>query len=248
MIQARAAFRYPNYRYYMSARFLTPLASEMQAVAVAWQVYGLTHRPLDLGLVGLAQFLPGIFLFLAAGHTADRVPRLRILQTCLAAFSLCSVLLLALTARGLASVYPIYAVLLLNGAVRAFNGPAGQAFLPLLVPEEDFPNAVAWSSSIFQAATIAGPMIGGVLYGLSGSPIPVYASAVHRVSRGIGAGVGHPGAGRGTPARSLFGHGAGRASATSGATSWSWAPSRWTFSRCCWAARWRCCRCTRAKS
>src|ERR1039458_8171001 len=136
MIQARAAFRYPNYRYYMSARFLTPLASEMQAVAVAWQVYGLTHRPLDLGLVGLAQFLPGIFLFLAAGHTADRVPRLRILQTCLAAFSLCSVLLLALTVRGLASVYPIYAVLLLNGAVRAFNGPAGQAFLPLLVPEE----------------------------------------------------------------------------------------------------------------
>jgi MFS family permease len=101
MRQARAAFRYPNYRYYMSARFLTPLASEMQAVAVAWQVYGLTHRPLDLGLVGLAQFLPGIFLFLAAGHTADHVPRLRILQTCLGAFSLCSLLLLALTMHGL---------------------------------------------------------------------------------------------------------------------------------------------------
>ena len=86
MRQARAAFRYPNYRYYMAARFLTPLASEMQAVAVAWQVYALTHRPLDLGLVGLAQFLPGIFLFLAAGHTADRVPRLRILQARLARF------------------------------------------------------------------------------------------------------------------------------------------------------------------
>ena len=186
MRQARAAFRYPNYRYYMTARFLTPLASEMQAVAVAWQVYGLTHRPLDLGLVGLAQFLPGIFLFLAAGHTADHVPRLRILQTCLAAFSLCSLLLLALTVRGLASVYPIYAVLLLNGAVRAFNGPAGQAFLPLLVPEKDFPNAVAWSASIFQAATIAGPMAGGVLYGLSGSPIPVYASAAIAYLMGLG--------------------------------------------------------------
>ena len=186
MRQARAAFRHPNYRYYMTARFLTPLASEMQAVAVAWQVYGLTHRPLDLGLVGLAQFLPGIFLFLTAGHTADHVPRLRILQTCLAAFSLCSLLLLALTLRGLASVYPIYAVLLLNGAVRAFNYPASQAFLPLLVAEEDFPNAVAWSSSVFQAATIAGPMAGGVLYGLSGSPIPVYASAAIAYLMGLG--------------------------------------------------------------
>src|ERR1017187_9109764 len=182
----RVAFRYPNFRRYMAARFLTTISSEMQAVAVAWQVYGLTHRPLDLGLVGLAQFLPGIFLFLAAGHTADHVPRLRILQTCLAAFSLCSLLLLALTLRGLASVYPIYAVLLLNGAVRAFNYPASQAFLPLLVAEEDFPNAVAWSSSVFQAATIAGPMAGGVLYGLSGSPIPVYASAAIVYLMGLG--------------------------------------------------------------
>ena len=71
----------------MIARFLITASSEMQAVAVAWQVYRLTGRPLDLGLVGLAQFLPGIFLFLAAGHTADRVSRQRILQTCCAAFS-----------------------------------------------------------------------------------------------------------------------------------------------------------------
>ena len=76
---ARAAFRYPNFRYYMIARFLTTTSSEMQAIGVAWQVYALTRRPLDLGLVGLAQFLPGILLFLAAGHTADRVPRKRIL-------------------------------------------------------------------------------------------------------------------------------------------------------------------------
>src|SRR6202521_2354439 len=94
MAQGRVAFQYPNFRYYMTARFLTTAASEMQAVAVGWQVYGLTHRPLDLGLVGLAQFLPGVLLFLIAGHTADRVSRQRILQTCFAAFSLCSLLLL----------------------------------------------------------------------------------------------------------------------------------------------------------
>jgi MFS family permease len=172
-----AAFRYPNFRYHMIARFLTTTSSEMQSVAVAWQVYGLTHRPLDLGLVGLAQFLPGVFLFLIAGHTADRVPRKRILQSCYAAFSLCSLLLLTLSLRGRVSVYPIYLALLFNGTIRAFNGPASQAFLPLIVQEEHFPNAVAWSSSIFQAATILGPSAGGVIYAWTGSPVPVYSCA-----------------------------------------------------------------------
>jgi len=174
---SRAAFRYPNFRFYMVARFLTTISSEMQSVAVGWQVYELTHRPLDLGLVGLAQFLPGICLFLIAGHTADRVPRRRILQTCYAGFSVCSVLLLAFTLHGLSSAYPIYFALLLNGTVRAFYAPASQAFVPLLVSTEDFPNAVAWSSSIFQTATIAGPMIGGILYGVTGSPVLVYTCA-----------------------------------------------------------------------
>lgn len=149
----------------------------MQSVAVGWQVYELTQRPLDLGLVGLAQFLPGICLFLLAGHTADRVPRLRILKTCYLAFSICSVLLLVLTVGGLHSAYPLYSVLLANGTVRAFNAPASQAFVPLLVPAEDFPNAVAWSASIFQTATIAGPMIGGLLYGFTGNAVSVYALA-----------------------------------------------------------------------
>ncbi|HLH00118.1 MAG TPA: MFS transporter [Bryobacteraceae bacterium] len=174
---ARAAFQYPNFRFYMTARFLTVLSTEMQAVAVAWQIYGLTHQPLDLGLVGLAQFAPGVLLFLVAGHTADRVPRLRIIRTCYVAFSLCSALLLALSLHGLVSVWPIYAVLLGNGVARAFNGPAGQAFLPLLVSEEHFPNAVTWSSSIFQAATVLGPTAGGVIYGLAQTPVPVYCCA-----------------------------------------------------------------------
>jgi MFS family permease len=174
---ARIAFQFPNFRWYMIARFLVTVSSEMQSVAVGWQVYEFTHRPFDLGIVGLAQFLPGILLFLIAGHIADRVARQRILRICYGAFSICSLLLTGLTVAGLASVYPIYLVLLLNGTVRAFNGPASQAFLPLVVPQEHFPNAVAWASSIFQTATIVGPMIGGVLYGITGSPIPVYASA-----------------------------------------------------------------------
>src|SRR5947209_2174917 len=161
----------------MAARFLATASSEMQAVAVGWHIYSLTGRPLDLGLVGLAQFLPGILLFLVAGHTADHFPRRRILDICYAAFALCSVLLLAFTVHGLTSVYPIYAVLVANGVVRAFNGPASQALLPQIVPERHFPNAVAWGSSIFQGAQVAGPMIGGLIYGIAGSPVPVYAGA-----------------------------------------------------------------------
>ena len=175
---SRVAFQYPNFRLYQAARFLAIAASEMQSVAVGWQVYEITKRPLDLGLVGLAQFLPGILLFLVAGHTADRVARKRIIFVCYAGFAACSALLLFFTVRGLTSVHPIYVVLVLIGIVRAFNGPAGQAFVPMLVPEEHFPNAVAWGSSFFQAATIFGPTIGGILYGLSGGPEIVYGVAV----------------------------------------------------------------------
>jgi MFS family permease len=174
---ARVAFRYPNFRLFMSARFLSIVSSEMISVAVGWQIYGLTHRPLDLGLVGLAQFAPGVALFLIAGHTADRYRRQSILRTCYAAFAVCSAILLALALRGISTAWPIYAVLLANGAVRAFNGPTGQAFLPQLVKPEHFPNAVTWSASFFQSATILGPMAGGLIYGFAGSPVPVFACA-----------------------------------------------------------------------
>lgn len=174
----------------MIARFLIICAGEMQAVAVGWQLYAMTGRPLDLGLIGLAQFLPGIFLFLVTGHVADRMARKRILQFCFSAFSLCSASLLLLTARGLSHTWPIYAVMTANGVIRAFNGPAGQAILPLLVPERHFPNAVAWSSSVFMAATISGPTIGGLMYGFLQNPMPVYgfaavayAAALFMVSR-----------------------------------------------------------------
>jgi MFS family permease len=161
----------------MAARFLVVASTEMQAVAVAWQVYGLTHRPLDLGLVGLAQFLPGLFLFLLAGHTADRFRRERIVALCFAGFTACSLGFAALTVAGARDVWLIYLVLLANGCVRVFNGPAGQALAPLLVPEADFQNAVAWNATVFTGSAIVGPMIGGLIYGFIGSPLPVYLGA-----------------------------------------------------------------------
>src|ERR1700692_3026199 len=144
----RVAFQYPSFVLFQTARFCIVLANEMQSVAVAWQVYEITKRPLDLGLVGLAQFLPGIVLFLVSGHVADRYDRRKVISFCYAGFTLCSSLLLLVTARGSHSVYPICAVLLLLGVVRSFNAPVSRSILPQLVAEQHFPNAVAWASSV----------------------------------------------------------------------------------------------------
>ena len=173
-----AAFQHPDFLLYQAARFCIVAAQEMQSVAVGWQVYDITKKPLDLGLVGLAQFLPGVLLFLVAGHVADRFPRRKVLLVCYVGFALCSGLLLTLAWRNSRSVLFIYAVVLGLGVVRSFNGPASRAILPQLVPQEDFPNAVAWNATTFQAATISGPALGGLLYALSHGPKAVYATAM----------------------------------------------------------------------
>ncbi len=174
----RVAFSYPSFGFYQLARFCVVTATEMQSVALGWQVYEITRRPLDLGLVGLAQFLPGILLFLVSGHVADRYDRRKLLVTCYAGFALCSGALLFLTVRGVSSVYPIYAVVLVNGVVRAFNGPASRALVPHLVPAELLTTAIAWASSVFQVATILGPSLGGVIYAAAKGPAAVYAAAM----------------------------------------------------------------------
>jgi MFS family permease len=177
LASARVAFNYPSFSLYQLARFCIVLATEMQSVAVGWQVYEITKRPLDLGLVGLAQFLPGVLLFLVSGHVADRYDRRKVVVACYAAFGGCSGLLLLAALRHTHSVYPIYVVVVLIGIVRAFNAPVSRALLPQLVPEEHFPNAVAWASSVFQTATILGPSAGGVVYAVARGPWAVYALA-----------------------------------------------------------------------
>jgi MFS family permease len=173
-----AAFRHLDFSLYEIERFLVVAGLEMQSVAVGWQVYEITRQPLDLGLVGLAQFLPNIILFLLAGHTADRINRKKILLFCNLGFALCSMLFILIARSDAHNVKPIYAVLVVIGIVRAFNSPAGRALLPVLVPVEVFPNAVAWNSTIFQGATILGPAIGGLLYALFGGPTAVYVTSM----------------------------------------------------------------------
>jgi MFS family permease len=177
-LAGRVAFTYPSFVSYTIARFLIVVSLEMQSVAVAWQVYAITKRPIDLGYVGLAQFAPGFVLFLFAGHAADVFDRRKLLMWCYGGFGLCSALLLAISWRAPQSVHLIYVVLVLLGIFRSFNFPVSRAILPHLVPEEHFPNAVAWNASSFQIATITGPAVGGIAYALFHGPDGVYAIAV----------------------------------------------------------------------
>ena len=174
------ALRHRNFRLFLVARFAATLAVQMQGVAVGWQVYSLSGNPLDLGLIGLAQFAPFSVMVLVAGQVADHADRRFILFLCYAVEALCGILLLHFTLSGLQAVWPVFAVMGLYGAARAFMMPTGQALLPNLVPEESFANAIALSSSSFQAATLAGPTLGGLLYLLG--PAVVYFSVASLLS------------------------------------------------------------------
>src|ERR1700691_2714444 len=158
------AFAFRDFRRYQLARVTAILGAEAQSVAVAWQVYSITHRALDLGYTGLALFLPGLLFLLPAGHVADRFDRRQVILVCYSLQVLCTTALLFLTRAGLHSVYPIYAVLFLIGTGRSFSGPASSALIPHLVPEKHFVNAVTWGGAIFQFSNITGPALGGLLF------------------------------------------------------------------------------------
>lgn len=160
------------------ARFFTVVSMEMLSVAVGWQIYEITHSLFALGYVGLVQFLPGILLFLVSGHAADRFDRRKLLVVCYVGFALCAALLLLVSLQHYRTVGPIYGVLVLLGVVRSLNGPVSRAFLPQLVSEEHFQNAVAWHSTIFQIGTILGPSLGGLIYAFFRGPAAVYAAAL----------------------------------------------------------------------
>lgn len=146
------------------------VGAEAQSVAVAWQVYQLTHSALDLGLTGLALFLPGLLFVLAAGHAADRYDRRKIILLCYTLQAVCTAVLLwlSLSSWPLANgrIWPIYAVLIGIGLGRAFSGPASSAMLPSLVPKDHFVNAVTWGATVYQIANMSGPAVGGLLFTL----------------------------------------------------------------------------------
>ncbi|MFN4028798.1 MAG: MFS transporter [Acidovorax temperans] len=164
-------YRHPGFLAFISARLMAVFATQIQAVVVAWQVYDLTRDPLALAYVGLAQFLPMLCLLLPAGDLIDRFNRKAILASSWAVGAVCSGALWwlsGLTTAGVAGVTGIYAVLVLFGCSRAFSGPALQSLLPQVVPREQLAAAIAANSMLMRAASIVGPLLGGVLYALGG--------------------------------------------------------------------------------
>jgi MFS family permease len=172
-----AALRHRDFRWYILSLFAMTLASQVQAVVVGWQVYEITHDPLSLGMIGLAEALPFIAIALPAGYVADRWNRRSIAVGSLGVLAVCAVALLAFSAtpqlRALAGVWPIYGIIFITGIARSLLQPSRQALGAEIIPRTMYENAIAWRSSSWQTAAVIGPAIGGLLYGFVG-PVAAY--------------------------------------------------------------------------
>jgi MFS family permease len=164
--------RHRSFVLFWTARVSAAIAFQMVGVAMGWQMYELTGSALDLGLVGLSQFMPATVLFLVAGQLADRYDRRRIAQISQGVESIAAAMLAYGAITGTTTREMIFAAAFLLGAGRAGESPTMQTLLPAVVPVPLFPRAVAASSSAQQAATIAGPAVGGLIYAFS--PTAVY--------------------------------------------------------------------------
>ena len=158
--------RHKPFMAFWLARVFTASGFQMLTVAIGWHLYQLTGSVLDLGLAGLAEFLPRLLFMLHAGHVADRFERRKIAAACQAVQALVAVALLLGSGTDSISRELIFALAFLLGLARTFEMPATQALLPNVVPVELFPRAVAASASAMQAATIIAPALGGLLYAL----------------------------------------------------------------------------------
>jgi MFS family permease len=162
---------HPAYGWFWCARVAAGVAFQMQAVAVGWKVYELTHSTFQLGMVGLVQFAPIVAFTLVAGHVADRYSRRAVYGIALGVQGAAACVLALGTWGHWLAVPGIFATVAVISSARAFQGPATQALLPTLVPTALVPKAIAWSTGAFQTASIVGPSLGGLLYGF-GAAVP----------------------------------------------------------------------------
>ncbi|RYC67858.1 MULTISPECIES: MFS transporter [Spirosoma] len=166
-----ASLRIPDFRYFVMNSFLITATLLIQEVVLGYELYKITHDPLALGLVGLAEAVPFIILSLFGGHLADRRDKKRILQWSLAVIILGSIILYltfqpAVVAKLSQTVRlaTIYGVLMLIGTAKGFYSPASSSLKPFLVPRELYANSATWSSSFWQTGAIVGPGVAGFLY------------------------------------------------------------------------------------
>jgi len=170
-------YRPRDFYFFISARFLSTMAMQVQSVAIGWQIYNMVRTPLALGLVGLCQFAPMFLLTLPAGEISDRFDQRRVFSAAAAMQATASAMFLLLSLAGVRSSWPFYAVLIFFGCGRGFAAPSSQSLLAFLVPPDRLPRSIALSSSAFTTAVIAGPAIGGFMFFAFG-PLPTYAICV----------------------------------------------------------------------
>jgi len=163
----------------------TGLASQMLAVAIGWQVYAVHRNPLDLGLVGLAEFVPLPILALPAGQLADRVSRRLVSAVAIVIHVVIAAALVAITLRGAHAIWPFLGVGALAGVASAVGNPALRALTPEIVPLDLLQGALALRSVAGQIGVVAGPALGGIVF--AAEPVAVYAAAVALFVVAVGA-------------------------------------------------------------
>ena len=170
-----SSLRQRDFRLLIIGKTFGWMALHMMMVAITYQVYDRTGDVMNLAYIGLATFAPAIGLALITGYVADRFDRRLVLVVTYGIIFVGAVLLYLYTASGMEAVWPVFAILALEGTGRAFHQPAVNSLVPNLVPAESFPNAVAWHSTINKITQMVGPALGGILY-LAGPEI-VYVTA-----------------------------------------------------------------------
>jgi MFS family permease len=171
-----SAFRHRDFALFWVSLVSEALALQMAIVAIGWQVYSISGSPLDLGLLGLAEFLPLLLLALPAGQLADRLPRRSLLAVMASSNVLVLAGLLAVTVADTGHVWPFFALAFVQGIGSAIGAPAGRALTPSLVPQEILVSALAQRSIAFQGSAVVGPALGGVLFAIQ--PELVYIVAI----------------------------------------------------------------------
>jgi MFS family permease len=169
-----SALRHRDFRLYFFGQLISVTGSQMQLAAINWHIYIITKSRLALGGVGLVRVIPIILCSLLGGALADAVDRKRLMVVTQSVMLVCAAILSVMTAKGLSTIWPIYLLTAISSGAVAFDNPARQSLLPMLVPEEDFPNAVSIGLIAFQLSTVVGPMAAGILLGLRG-PALIYA-------------------------------------------------------------------------
>lgn len=165
---AFAAFRSGDFRWFYAARVANNLGTNIMLPTLGWQVYALTRDPFALGMVGLAVFVPVLLSTLPSGQAADRFERRNVYRVFQLVLTAAAALLTACTVAGVSSAAPYFLAAAIFGMGKTFSAPSALAWMPRLLPVQDLPNAVAWTSSAFQLTAIAGPAVAGLIIAGSG--------------------------------------------------------------------------------